>query len=129
MLNVIFMQRIIFNTVSNAFWSTFYKPGPSYSTRLFKLNYIKHTHQTWILAPDIGQCPEKNRIISDKSCFTTDTVVCREVKKCFTSYRGLETHNHLVSIGFSCSCFSFYEHFNRQFTYAVFLHSNPSDVF
>ena len=34
----------------------------------------------------------------------------------FTIYRRLKTQMHLVSNGFS-----FYEHFHRQFTYAVFL--------
>ena len=29
----------------------------------------------YILAPDIEQCRAKNRLLSDKSCFTTDTVV------------------------------------------------------
>ena len=28
--NVIFIYRIKFDTVSNAFWSKFYKPSPSY---------------------------------------------------------------------------------------------------
>ena len=37
--------------------------------------------QAWILAPDIGQCPAKNRVISDEGGFTADTVVRCEVKK------------------------------------------------
>ena len=61
--------------------------------------------QTWILAPDIGEYPAKNRVISDESYFTTDTV--------FLSGSG----------------FSFYEHFNSQFTHAVFSYSKPYDVF
>ena len=40
------------------------------------------------------------------------------------SCRRLKTHRHSVSIGPSCSGFSFYEHFNRQFTYAVFYIQN-----
>ena len=36
--------------------------------------------QARILAPDIGQCPAKNRDMSDESCFTTDTVIRREVR-------------------------------------------------
>ena len=39
--------------------------------------------QAWVLAPDIEQCPAKNRVMSDKSCFTTETVVRCEVKKLF----------------------------------------------
>ena len=35
------------------------------------------------LAPDIEHCPAKNRVLSDEGCFTTDTVVRREVKKLF----------------------------------------------
>ena len=38
------------------------------------------------------------------------------------SYLRLKTQKHLVSIGLSYSGFSFYEHFNRQFTYAVFFY-------
>ena len=44
LLNVISMHRIKFCTISNAFWLEFYKPSPSYPTRLSNLNYIKHTH-------------------------------------------------------------------------------------
>ena len=44
LLNVISMHRIKFGTISNAFWLEFYKPSPSYPTRLSNLNYIKHTH-------------------------------------------------------------------------------------
>ena len=36
--------------------------------------------QAWILAPDIGQYPVKSRIMSNKSCFTMDNVVRRQVK-------------------------------------------------
>lgn len=58
--------------------------------------------QAWILAQDIGQYQAKIQVMSDQSCFTTDTVVRRE--------------EHLVSIGISYSGFLFYEHFKRQFT-------------
>ena len=58
----------------------------------------------------------------DESCFTTDTVVWHEVKKELINYRRLEIQMHLVWIGFSCSGFSFYEHFIRQFTYGAFLY-------
>ena len=40
------------------------------------------------------------------------------------SYRRLKNYKHSVSIGLSCSGFPFYEHFNRQFTYAVFYVQN-----
>ena len=72
--------------------------------------------------------PAKNRIISDENCFTKYTVVQREVKKNI-SYQRLKTQKHSVPIGLSCSDFSFYEPFNRRFTYAVFLYSKPEDVF
>ena len=44
-------------------------------------------------------------------------------------YQRLKTWKHSVRIGLSYFGFSFYEHFNRQFTYAVFLCSKPQDVF
>ena len=68
--------------------------------------------QTWILGPDIGKRPAKNWVMSDKSCFTTGTVVRHEVKFFFINCWHLKTQKHLVSIGLSCS---FYEHFNRHF--------------
>ena len=49
-----------------------------------------------------------------------DTVVRHEVKKELISYQRLEIQTYLVLIGFSCSGFSFYEHFIRQFVYAFF---------
>ena len=58
----------------------------------------------------------------DESGFTTDTVVRHEVKKELISYRRLEIQTYLVWIDFSCCGFSFYEHFIRQFVYAVFLY-------
>lgn len=47
------------------------------------VNYMSNWHtvtdesknQAGILAPDIGQYPVKNRVKSDESCFTKDTVV------------------------------------------------------
>ena len=45
----------------------------------------------------MGKCPAQNRVMSDKGCFTTDTVVRREVKKT-VHYRCLETQKHSVSI-------------------------------
>ena len=41
---------------------------------------------------------KKNRVMSDKICFTTGTVVRREVKKNYISYRRLKTRKHSVSI-------------------------------
>ena len=81
--------------------------------------------QAWILAQDIGQCQAINRVISDENCFTTDTVVRREVKKKFITYLDLKTYKHLVRIGLSCSLFSFYENFKRQLTCTVLVYSNP----
>ena len=45
---VIFMYRIKFYTVSDAFWSKFYKPSSSYQTRLPNLNYINNTQRLGI---------------------------------------------------------------------------------
>ena len=52
-----------------------------------------------------------------------------KLKKFFISYRRLKTQKHSVSISLFCSGFSFYEHFNKLFTEAVFLYSEPLDVF
>ena len=81
-----------------------------------------------MLAPEIGQCPAKNRFMFDESCFATDRDVRREVKN-FLSHRRLKTHRHSISIQRSSSGFSFYEHINRQFTHTVFLYLKPQDVF
>ena len=52
-----------------------------------------------------------------------DTFVQHEVKKIdkLPMSEAQKTQKPLVCIGLSCSGFSFYEDFNRQFTYAVFL--------
>ena len=52
-----------------------------------------------------------------------------KLKALFMDYQRLKTWKHSVRIGLSYFGFSFYEHFNRQFTYAVFLCSKPQDVF
>ena len=44
--------------------------------------------------------------------------------KIFLSYQGLESQEHSLGKGLSYSGFSFYEHFNRQFTYAAFFIQN-----
>ena len=84
---------------------------------------VKKSLQTFFLALVIGQCPAKNWVMFDESYFTTNTVV-RVKLIFFITYRRLKTQKHSVSIGLSGSGFSFYEHFNRQLTYAVFLYSN-----
>ena len=58
--------------------------------------------------------------MSDEFCITTDTVTRHEVKKTL-SYRRLKIQKHMVNIGLSCSGFSFYGHFNKQFNYGVFV--------
>ena len=58
--------------------------------------------------------------MNTESCLTTNAIVWHEVKKTI-SYRRLEPQKYLVSIGLPCSGFPFYGHFNRQFTYAVFV--------
>ena len=68
--------------------------------------------------------PAKNQAVSDESCFTTDTTVWRELKKSFASYQRLKNQKHSVNISLSCCSFHFYEHFNKQFTYAVFYIQN-----
>ena len=47
-----------------------------------------------------------------------------KLEKFFISYRRLKNQKYSVSIGLSCSGFSFYEHFNRKFTYVVFYIQN-----
>ena len=47
-----------------------------------------------------------------------------KLKKMFISYWHLKIHKLLVIICLSCPAFSFYEHFNRQLTYAVFYIQN-----
>ena len=42
----------------------------------------------------------------------------------FISYHCLKTQKHSISMGLSCSGFSFYRDFNRQITYAVFYIQN-----
>ena len=54
----------------------------------------------------------KNQLMSDKSCFTTDTVIQFEVKKLFISYQRRKSQKHLVRIGLSCFGFSFCDYFN-----------------
>ena len=49
------------------------------ATRIF----VIETYQVWVLAPDIGQCPAKNLVMSDESCFTTDTIFRLGVKYFF----------------------------------------------
>ena len=80
--------------------------------------YVVWGMQAWILASSIGKCPAKTyvRLMSDENCFTTETVVRREVKNFFIRYRGRGNH-----IGISCSGVSFHKHFNRHFIYAVFI--------
>ena len=63
---------------------------------LIQLHY-KWAIQPWILTPDIGQCLVKIQVMSDKSCFTKDTVVRREVKHFFISYQRLKIRKHWVS--------------------------------
>ena len=58
--------------------------------------------------------------MNTESCLTTNAIVWHEVKKTI-SYRRLEPQKYLVNIGLPCSGFPFYGHFNRQFTYAVFV--------
>ena len=52
-----------------------------------------------------------------------------KLKKSFISYRRLKTQRHSVNIGFPCPGFPFCEHFNRQFTYAVFDIQNRKTCF
>ena len=35
--------------------------------------------QAWILVLDIEQCPAKNQIMSDESCFLTETIVWHKI--------------------------------------------------
>ena len=48
-----------------------------------------------------------------------------KLEKFFISYRRLKIQKYSVSVGVSCFGFSFYERFNRQFIYPIFLYSKP----
>ena len=80
--------------------------------------------QVWILSENVRQ---KYWDMSDESCIITDTVA--KLKNIFVNCRRLKVQKYLVSIGFSYSDRSSYEHSNEQFAYAVFLYSKPYDVF
>ena len=58
-----------------------------------------------------------------------DTGLRREVKKKLLATNVFKTQKHSVRIGLSWYGWSFYEHFNRQFNYAVFLYSKSGYVF
>ena len=64
----------------------------------------KQLHHAWILAPDIRQCTTKKWVMFNKSCFTTNSVVRREVFF-FISHRRHKTQKYSVSI---VSMFYFY---------------------
>ena len=80
--------------------------------------------QVWILSENVRQ---KYWDMSDESCIITDTVA--KLKNIFVNCRRLKVQKYSVSIGFSYSDRSSYEHSNEQFAYAVFLYSKPYDVF
>ena len=78
---------------------------------------------SWIFTLDIGQRPAKNWVMSDGSCFRMAEwthLSGVKLKNIFISYRHVKSNKHFVSIGFSCSCFSFYEHFNRHRHFFIF---------
>ena len=52
-----------------------------------------------------------------------------KLKKLFESYRRLKTRKYSVNIDRSCSGFSFYMYFKRQFTYTVFYILNRRTCF
>ena len=81
--------------------------------------------QAWILGPDIEQCPTENRVMFDESCFTTDTIVQREIKE-FISYRRLKTQKHSVRKGLSRSWF-FFMNIALDNSRCSFLYFKPSD--
>ena len=96
-----FITNLVFLTKKKAF-------------SVFKQNLIRKYNHITSLNISTG-CPEKNRGLSDESCFTTDTAVRREISR-----RHLETQKHLVSIDFSYSGFSSYEHLIENLLNAVF---------
>ena len=67
------------------------KKNPVSKSFAIKIQKELQNRQTWILAPDIGQNPMKNRDISDERCFTLGTVVRCEL---FVSCRRLKTQKH-----------------------------------
>ena len=66
----------------------------------------------------IGQRPAKNQFMSNESYFTPPQISSVKLKK--YKRQTSKTDEHSVIIGLLCSAFSFCEHLNRQFTYAVF---------
>ena len=70
--------------------------------------------QSWILAPDIGQCQAKSELCQTEAA-SQRIQFCGVKLNRIISYR-----RYSVSIGPSGSNF-FYENFDRQFTYTVFI--------
>ena len=68
-----------------------------------KLKVFFSQKQAWILAPDIGQCPVKNRVISGKTASERTQLLGMKLQN--LSYRRLKTTKHSLSIGHSCSGF------------------------
>ena len=58
--------------VSNKLWSSF----RSYLNLIFwqRVHHYIAILQCWVLASDIEQCSWKNRVMSEESCFTTDSL-------------------------------------------------------
>ena len=62
---------------------------------------------------------KKLSYVRQKLLHNGDSCPVKSFKK-YISFERLKTQKHLVSIGLAFSGFTFYEHFNKQFTYAVF---------
>ena len=58
-------------------------------------NFNFNPVQAWILAPHNAR--QKNRVMSDEGCFKTDTVIGREVKIYFISFKH-KTYIHITYV-------------------------------
>ena len=81
-----------------------FRPKSTFNAR--NKDIVIETYQVWILAPDIGQCPAKNLVMSDESCFTTDLIFSLGVKYFFYNLtERLKCHKHSITLALSCSGF------------------------
>ena len=88
------------------------------------LQIVTVSTKTVIIRPEYYHCTSDNVRQKVDLCltkFVSQRTQLPDVK--LTNYkwlRCLKTQKHSVSMDLSCSGFSFYEHFSRQFTYSVF---------
>ena len=80
---------------------------------------------TYVFKPELEQ--RTSDIFRQKSKLCTKKIALQRTQLSgmkllfFINYRHLKIQKHSVSMGLSCTFFSLYDHFSRQFTYAVLL--------